>query len=83
MHPKDKPRTMNDYDAIVWAEIPDPKKHPVLHKAVTRHMVHKKCGEHHIDGHRAKCWIDGKCKGHMPKEFSAQTTGIQNIFQLI
>ena len=35
-----KPRTEEDYDAFVCAEIPDPKQCPRLYALVTKHMLH-------------------------------------------
>lgn len=37
---RDKPRTPEDIDKIVSAEIPDPDTHPRLFNAVKKHMIH-------------------------------------------
>ena len=39
-----KPRTPEDYDSIVCAEIPDKEQFPELHKTVTTLMMHGPCG---------------------------------------
>ena len=36
----DKPITVDDYDSIVCAEIPDSEHHPKLYALVTKHMIH-------------------------------------------
>ena len=40
LHEDDKPRTVEDYDCIVSAELPDPQTQPALHGRVTTHMLH-------------------------------------------
>ena len=40
LNEEDKPRTPDDYDTIVYAEIPDENEFPRLHKVVTKHMIH-------------------------------------------
>ena len=41
----DKPRTPEDIDRLVSAEIPDPQVQPEFHDTVKRHMMHGPCGE--------------------------------------
>ena len=41
---EDKPRTIEDIDAIVSAEIPNPQLHPGAYATVTSCMVHGPCG---------------------------------------
>lgn len=40
----DKPRTIEDIDRLVSAQLPDPHTHPLLHSTVAKHMVHGPCG---------------------------------------
>ena len=62
----DKPRTTNDYDAIVSAEIPDEEKFPLAYSTVTRHMIHGPCGEYNPN---AVCMEHGVCTKHYPRSF--------------
>ena len=71
----DKPKTPEDIDKIICAEIPDPEKAPILFDHVMRHMLHNKCGEHHIDGMTRPCMKDGECSKYFPKEISPFTVG--------
>ena len=43
----DVPRTEEDYDSIVCAEIPDKETQLVLYENVTKHMIHGPCGAIH------------------------------------
>ena len=67
---QNKPTTVEDYDRIVSAEIPDPVAEPDLHAKVVRHMVHGPCGRHN---RACKCMEDDKCTKHYPKEFCEET----------
>ncbi|SGY12269.1 BQ5605_C011g06448 [Microbotryum silenes-dioicae] len=49
MDPEDKPKTNNDYNKIVTAEIPDRNKFPALFETITNSMLHRQCdrpGQH-------------------------------------
>ena len=35
----DKPRTTDDYDKIVCAELPDKNKHPILYETISRFNI--------------------------------------------
>ena len=65
-----KPRTTQDYDSIVSAEIPDPEKFPNLHKVVTKFMIHGPCG---AANPKCPCMIDGQCSKRFPKEYVNET----------
>ena len=56
--PESKPRTPEDYDAIVCAEIPDEQQFPELHSIVAKLMMHSPC-----DGNNpnSPCMVDGIC----------------------
>ena len=44
LHPDDIPRTSEQIDQIVKAEIPqDPLFQPLLYQSVTKHMIHGPC----------------------------------------
>jgi len=60
-----KLRSGREIDLMVCAEIPDPKKHPILHSIVCKHHVH--CCQHE-PGNPASCMVDGCCKKHFPFE---------------
>ena len=60
----------DQYDNIVYAEIPDPKKYPELHKLVLNHMIHGPCG--HLRK-TSPCMRDGKCRFDYPKMFNETT----------
>ncbi len=67
---EDKIKTIDDVDAIVSAEIPDPDKHPRLYETVKKCLIHGPCGPEFPD---AVCMVEGKCSKNFPKEFSEQT----------
>src|SRR6266581_994274 len=58
-----KPKTADDIDAIISAEIPD-ESNQDLFNIVTRHMIHGPCGI---------CLVDGHCSKQFPKEFTNET----------
>ena len=60
-----KPRTPEDYDSIVCAEIPDKHKFPELYKNVTTLMMHGPCG---LSNPKSPCMADGKCTKQFPKD---------------
>ena len=63
-----KPRTVQDVDKIVSAEIPD---QPYLRELVEKHMSHGPCG---IAFPNAPCMNEkGECSKKFPKQFSDQT----------
>ena len=67
----DKPRTVDDIDRIVSAEIPDPVTHPLAHETVTTSMIHGPCG---MLNPEAVCMKNGKCSKNYPFNFSDSTT---------
>ena len=66
----DKPRTAQDVDCLVSAEIPDPQVQPEFHETVKRHMMHGPCGD--LDPH-CVCMENGECKQNFPKPLQQQT----------
>ena len=65
--PEDKIKTIEDVDALVSAEIPDPDEFPHLYETVKTSMMHGPCGKDFPD---AVCMVDGKCSKNFPKEFA-------------
>jgi hypothetical protein len=70
MADEDKPRTTEDYDRLVCAEIPDQNENPRLWKVVTETMLHGPCGPANPTG---PCMRRGKCRFGYPKPFVEQT----------
>ena len=71
LHPNDIPRTPEDIDQIVTAEIPqDPLLQPLLHQSVTKHMIHGPCGPYNPN---APCMVNGVCSKRFPKAFCDET----------
>ena len=64
--PECKPRTPEDFDSIVCAEIPDKEQFPELHNIVTTFMMHGPCG---ISNPDSPCMDNGKCTKQFPKSF--------------
>ena len=60
-----KPRTLEDYDSIISAEIPNEQQFPELHKIVTSSMMHGPCG---LYNPKSPCMEDGKCTKKFPKD---------------
>ncbi len=69
--PEDKPKTPEDFNRLVCAEIPDKNLQPKLFETVSRNMIHGPCG---ILNPQSPCMIDGKCSKHYPREFVEVTT---------
>ena len=65
-----KPRTVEDYDSIVCAEILDKEQFPELYKTVTTLMMHGPCG---LSNPNSPCMVDGKCTKQFPEEYVEKT----------
>jgi Helitron helicase-like domain at N-terminus len=63
-----KPRTPDDIDRIVSAQIPNNDIDALLRGLVVRHMLHNRCGEN------APCWRNGKCRFNFPFDFANCTS---------
>ena len=61
---------MQDFDALVCAEIPDPEKEPVLHGIVTTNNMHGPCGE---DDPNCPCMKNGVCSCGYKKDWEDTT----------
>lgn len=62
----DKIRFVEQIDAFISAQIPDPEVHPQLHAAVTKYMLHGPCTPE-------RCMENNVCKKRFPKAFTEQT----------
>ena len=67
---EDKPRTAEQIDRIVSAEIPDPVDNPLAHETVTTSMVHGPCG---MLNPEAICMKNGLCSKKYPFNFADRT----------
>ena len=74
-----KPRTTQDIDRLVSAEIPDPQVQPGFHDTVKRHMMHGPCGDLDPD---CVCMENGECKTHSPKPLQQHTEVSVNGYPL-
>lgn len=54
--PEEKLRSAQQYDRLVWAEIPDRNADPDLYDLVTTHMLHGPCKAHYC------LQRDGRCR---------------------
>jgi len=77
LHPEDKPKTVEDIDSIVCAEIPDRNQQPHLYGIITKCMVHGPCGAIKPG---AQCMKDGKCSKRYPRTFSETTVMDENSY---
>ena len=75
----DKPRTTEDVDQLVSAEIPNPQLQPEFHDTVKRHMIHGPSGE--LDP-QCVCMQNGECKKKFPKPLQQQTDFSVNGYPL-
>ena len=72
-----KPKTIDDIDSMVCAELPDPNEQQHLFNVVTTCMLHGPCG--HIRSN-AQCMKDGRCSKRYPREFSETTVLDENAY---
>jgi hypothetical protein len=74
---EDKPKTVQEIDSFVCAEIPDPVAQPHLYDIITGCMAHGPCGH-------AKpcspCMKDGKCSKRYPRPFCEMTAMDDNSY---
>ncbi|UYV67510.1 hypothetical protein LAZ67_5001019 [Cordylochernes scorpioides] len=65
-----KLRTEEDVDNVVWAEIPDEEKYPVLNSIVLENMIHGPCGTRNPN---CPCMENGVCTKGFPKDLQQFT----------
>ena len=78
---EDKPRTPDDVDKRVCAEIPDPHNSETeeLYDIVCKSMLHGPCGARNPS---APCMQDGHCIKGYPREFRAETALPEAVYPL-
>ncbi|XP_074359274.1 uncharacterized protein LOC141698468 [Apium graveolens] len=70
LHPDDRPKTTEQIDKMVSAEILDPEIDPVGYNAVSNYMIHGPCGP---DYTKSPCMVKGNCIKHFPKRYNSHT----------
>ncbi|XP_057734424.1 uncharacterized protein LOC130949818 [Arachis stenosperma] len=70
MHPLSKPRSPDDIDKLISAQIPDKRRRPKLYAAVEKFMVHGPCGKYNKN---SPCMVNGLCSKYFPKQFRQRT----------
>ncbi|GBC01665.1 hypothetical protein RclHR1_04290001 [Rhizophagus clarus] len=68
---ENKPKTPEDFDKLVCAEIPDRNLQPLLFETVNKNMVHGSCG---VLNSQSPCMINGKCSKNYHHEFVLTTS---------
>ena len=77
--PEDKIHSVENYNTIVSAEIPDLTMHPFAYETVTTTMMHGPCG---ILNPSAPCMKNGVCQKHYPKNFQENTQESDNGYPI-
>ena len=65
LHENYKIKSINQFDHVISAELPNPKKNPKLYEIVTQHMIHGPCG---INTNKL-CMKNNYCSKRYPKKF--------------
>ena len=73
----DKPRTSDDVDAIVSAEILNQHQYPELYETVANCMLHGPCEPLHSN---ASCMKDDKCSKKYPRSYNEHTILIADSY---
>ena len=68
-----KPRSPEEVNRLISAELPNPDEEPELYAIVSKMMTHRPCGDVNP---RAPCMRDGNCTKRFPKTFR-DTTNIE------
>jgi hypothetical protein len=66
----DSPKTPEEVDRVISAQLPDPEAEPTLYEIIGTSMVHGPCGSGYPN---ARCMVNGKCSKGYPKPFSDHT----------
>lgn len=83
--PEDKIRTVDNYDSIISAEIPDINTYPRLHALVMKNMVHGPCDDASHAAKSQSCRTSaqsrhGECRHAYPKDFCDTTTASDDSY---
>ncbi|XP_074336915.1 uncharacterized protein LOC141674090 [Apium graveolens] len=70
LHPDDRPKTTDQIDSMVSAEIPDPDIDPLRYNIVSNYMIHGPCGSNNP---KSPCMVKGNCIKHFPKWYNSHT----------
>ncbi|XP_074355321.1 uncharacterized protein LOC141694456 [Apium graveolens] len=70
LHPDDRPKTTEQIDKMISAEIPDPTIDPVGYNAVNIYMIHGPCGSEYT---KSPCMVKGNYIKHFPKRYNSHT----------
>ena len=73
---KDGPKTAEDHDDYVCAEIPDPHEQPKLYALVMQHHIHV-CGKRRK---RQACFRNKKCSKGFPKSYAKHTVKVDDQY---
>ena len=65
-----KPHTVDDFDTIVCAEIPNRETQKELYDIVCSNLMHGPCGDMNP---KCVCMVDGKCSKNFPKQCHTET----------
>jgi hypothetical protein len=76
MKPGSVPTTVEQIDALISAEIPDPVSKPLLHNWVLQQMMHGPCSK------AVGCLKNGQCTKHFPKPFQDETVIVKDSYPL-
>lgn len=68
LYPDNRPKSIQDIDRLVLAEIPDKDLDPLCYNAVKNYMIHGPCGK---DFPYSPCMFNGKCIHHFPKRYAS------------
>ena len=71
---KEKLLAARHIDTVVWAEIPCPRKFPILHAIVCKRMIHDPCDDNTDKPCLKKVGSLGVCYRRFPKQFNSVTT---------
>lgn len=66
LHPKNRPKRIEQIDELISAEMPDEKLDPVGYHIVKNFMIHEPCGNNCPN---SPCMVKGKCIRHFPKRY--------------
>jgi hypothetical protein len=70
-----KPKTTEDYDKIISAEIPDITVNPLLYDTITKFNIHGPCGNLNP---KSGCMQDKFCTKNYPRDFLNETVTDEN-----